>query len=69
MTTYYVPDGLGSNTAVNKTDTLLEFIKLMSHLGRDIIPSTQTNKCIITNLKTTNKQGEIKETSSAASLC
>lgn len=64
-----MPDGLGSNTAVNKTDTLLEFIKRMSHLGRDVIPSTQTNKCIITHLKTTNEQGGIKETRRAASVC
>ena len=49
LTPYHVPDGPGWNTAMNKTDAHLEFIKLMSYLGRDIVPSMQTNKCITTS--------------------
>lgn len=62
-----MPDGLDSNRAGNKTDILLEFTKPVTHLGRDRAPSTQTNKYIITNLKTTNKESETNETSRAES--
>lgn len=60
LATYPVPDGVGWNSAVTKTDTRLEFPKLMSHLGRDIVHSIQTNKCIITKYEDNKQAGRDK---------